>query len=58
MARTTAYTASIVAGILADGGIRKKGVIPMESIGKDHDLVKKIIRELGKREVEVKEEKI
>ncbi len=58
MARTTAYTASIVAGILGEGGIRKKGVIPMESIGKDHDLVKKIIRELGKREVEVKEEKI
>jgi len=58
MARTTAYTASIVAGILGEGGIRKKGVIPMESIGKDHDLVKKIIRELGKRDVEVKEEKI
>lgn len=58
MARTTAYTASIVAGIVVDRGIRKKGVIPMESIGKDHDLVKKIIRELGKRGVEVKEEKI
>jgi saccharopine dehydrogenase-like NADP-dependent oxidoreductase len=58
MARTTAYTASIVAGILVDGGIRKEGVIPIESIGKDHDLVKKIIRELGKRDVEVKEEKI
>jgi saccharopine dehydrogenase-like NADP-dependent oxidoreductase len=58
MARTTAYTASIVAGILVDGSIKKKGVIPMESIGRDYDLVKKIIKELGKRDVEVKEDKI
>ena len=55
MARTTAYTASIVAGILVDGGIKMKGVIPMEKLGADHQFVKKVFKEHGKRDIEIKE---
>jgi saccharopine dehydrogenase-like NADP-dependent oxidoreductase len=55
MARTTAYTASIVAQLLADGYIKEKGVIPMEKLGQDHSFVKKLFAELAKRDVEIKE---
>ena len=55
MARTTAYTASIVAGILVDGGVKKKGVIPMERLGFDHGFVKTLLKELAKRKVNVNE---
>jgi len=55
MARTTAYTASIVAGILVDGEIRMKGVIPMERLGGDHRFVEKVFKEHGKRDIEIKE---
>ena len=58
MARTTAYTASIVARILVDGGINKKGVIPLQMLGPDHKFVKKVFNELKKRDVEVKETEI
>ena len=55
MARTTAYTASIVAGILVDGGIKEKGVLTMERLGSDHKFVEKVFKEHGKRDVEIKE---
>ena len=58
MARTTAYTASIVAGLLADGYIKEKGVIPMEKLGQDHSFVKKLFSELAKRDVEIRETEI
>ena len=56
MARTTAYTASIVAGLLVRGDIQDKGVVPMEKLGANHNLVDNIVSELGKRGVEVEEE--
>ena len=56
MARTTAYTASIVAGLLVRGDIQDKGVVPMEKLGANHNLVDKVVSELGKRGVEVEEE--
>jgi saccharopine dehydrogenase-like NADP-dependent oxidoreductase len=55
MARTTAYTASIVAKILLEGRIQKKGVVPLEKFGSDHRFVKTVFEELGKRNVEIKE---
>ena len=58
MARTTAYTASIVAGLLADGYVKEKGVIPMEKLGQDHSFVKKLFSELSKRDVEIRETEI
>ena len=55
MARTTAYTASIVAGILVDGGIKEKGVIPMEKLGSDHGFVERVFKEHAKRDIQIKE---
>lgn len=57
MARTTAYTASIVAGLLANGDIQDEGIVTMEKLGANHDLVDKIFSELGKRGVNIEEEK-
>ncbi len=55
MARTTAYTASIVAGIFVDGGIQRKGVVPMESLGSDHEFVEKVFEAHKKRGIEITE---
>lgn len=51
MARTTAYTASIVAGMLARGSIEEKGVIPPERIGMNEGIAEELLSELGKRGV-------
>jgi saccharopine dehydrogenase-like NADP-dependent oxidoreductase len=51
MARTTAYTASIVGGMLARGTIRDKGVLPPERMGRDPELVGTLMAELKKRGV-------
>lgn len=55
MARTTAYTTSIVAGIFVAGGVKKKGVIPMERLGSDHGFVKKVFAEHKKRGIDITE---
>jgi saccharopine dehydrogenase-like NADP-dependent oxidoreductase len=57
MARTTAYTASIVAQLLARKAIERKGVIPPEKLGMDETLFEKLMGELRKRRVMIKEEK-
>lgn len=51
MARTTAYTASIVASMLAKGSITEKGVIPPERLGNDGEFVNTLMSELEKRGV-------
>jgi lysine 6-dehydrogenase len=58
MARTTAYTASIAANLLANGQVKDQGIIPMEKLGQDHSFVKNLFNELGKRNVEIKETEI
>ncbi len=55
MARTTAYTASIVAGKLAQGIIKERGVVPPERIGMDEGLFKEILSALRDRGVRVEE---
>jgi saccharopine dehydrogenase-like NADP-dependent oxidoreductase len=55
MARTTAYTASIVAQKLAGGIIKDKGVIPPERLGMDEGLFENIISDLKIRGVTVTE---
>lgn len=55
MARTTAYTASIVARKVAQGVIKEKGVIPPERLGMDETLFKGILSELGGRGLRVEE---
>jgi len=51
MARTTAYTASIVAGMLARGTIDAKGVIPPERLGMDAEFTEALLSELKSRGV-------
>lgn len=58
MARATAYTASIVAGIMVKGGITEKGVIPPERLGEDKKIVELILSELKTRNVKVVETSI
>jgi saccharopine dehydrogenase-like NADP-dependent oxidoreductase len=55
MARTTAYTASIVAQLILKKTIKNKGLVPVEKIGADPEHFKKIIGELQKRLVKVTE---
>ena len=55
MARTTAYTASIVAGMLAKGTFNVKGVIPPERLGMDTAFTETLISELKSRGVIVEE---
>lgn len=55
MARTTAYTASIVAGMLAKGVIEEKGVIPPERLGMNEAVAGRLLSELKKRGVTVEE---
>jgi len=51
MARTTGYTATAVARLFIKGGLKKKGVLPLEMVGKDLESYLFIMSELGKRGV-------
>ena len=55
MARTTAYTASIIAQKLAHGVVTQEGVVPPEMLGMDKALFNDILRQLGKRGVRVEQ---
>jgi len=55
MARTTAYTTSIVAQLLAKKAIEEKGVIPPEKLGMKDKLYKKFMNEVKKRGIIIKE---
>ena len=54
MARTTAYTASIVAQLIGQGKIDDKGIIPPEELGARIDIFKLILENLSKYEIKVK----
>lgn len=55
MARTTAYTTSVVAQLLAQKAIKEKGVIPPEKLGMNRTLYNKFMTLMKKRNVAVKE---
>jgi saccharopine dehydrogenase-like NADP-dependent oxidoreductase len=55
MARTTAYTASVVAQLLAKNALEEKGVIPPEKLGMNSKLYSKFMRMMKQRGVRVKE---
>jgi lysine 6-dehydrogenase len=55
MARTTGYTAAIVAGMLAEGKIGEKGVLPPEKLGMDQGFTQNLLSELRKRSIVVEE---
>jgi len=51
MSRTTAFPATIVAGMLLDGAFRRPGVHPPESLGKEPGLLERLLLELEARGV-------
>jgi saccharopine dehydrogenase-like NADP-dependent oxidoreductase len=56
MARTTAYTASIVAALILTGKVHLKGVAPPEMLGMEDRIYKRIMAELNSRGVKITEE--
>jgi len=57
MARTTAYTASCVAQLVAREAIKTKGVVPPEKLGADEAVFKKLMALLKKRNIHIREGK-
>ena len=57
MARTTAYTTSVVAQLVGKNTLTEKGVVPPEKLGMDKRLYTKIISMMKKRGVMIKESK-
>ena len=55
MARTTAYTASIVAEMLSKGDIKGPGVIPPEKLGMNKEFTLNLISQLKSRGVVIEE---
>lgn len=53
MARTTAYTASIVAQLIGQGKIDEKGIVPPEELGM-RDIFQSILQQLSKRDIRIK----
>jgi saccharopine dehydrogenase-like NADP-dependent oxidoreductase len=58
MARTTAYSASIIAQLMLKKALREKGVVPTEKIGKNNALFRLFLDELEKRGIRIAEEEI
>jgi saccharopine dehydrogenase-like NADP-dependent oxidoreductase len=56
MARTTGYTASIVAKLVLEGVIRLKGIVPPEQLGMEEDIFRRIMAELSARGIQIVEE--
>lgn len=56
MARTTAYTASIVAALILKGDIRLKGIVPPETLGMEDKIYQRIMAELNSRGIKIIEE--
>jgi saccharopine dehydrogenase-like NADP-dependent oxidoreductase len=55
MARTTAFTTAVTARLLAEGGIRDRGVLPLERVARDPAAVRFILGEMSRRGVEFRE---
>jgi len=53
MARTTAFTTSVVAQLAARGGLREKGVQPLERVARDEKAYEFLVGELESRGVRI-----
>lgn len=53
MARTTAYTASIIIQLLAQGVIKERGIVPPETLGMNHAVFDAVMTELEKKGIQV-----
>lgn len=51
MSRTTAFTTSVTAQFVAGGGVRAKGVLPLELVAREEGAVAFVLGEMGKRGV-------
>ena len=51
MSRATGFPCAIVAHLIAEGEYTHKGVSPPEYLGKEHEVYKKILKELAKRNI-------
>jgi len=56
MARTTAYTASIIAQFLIKEAVKETGVVPTERIGMNDELFRRFLNELKGRGIRIVEE--
>ena len=56
MARTTAYSASIIAQLMLKKALKEKSVVPTEKIGKNKALFQLFLDELKKRGIRITEE--
>jgi saccharopine dehydrogenase-like NADP-dependent oxidoreductase len=54
MARTTAYTASTVAQLLAEKAVEEKGVVPPEKLGMNKELFEKFTGKMKKKRILIK----
>jgi saccharopine dehydrogenase-like NADP-dependent oxidoreductase len=55
MARTTAYTASVVAQLAAKKAIVEKGVMPPEKLGMNDHIYRRFLSMMQKRGIRIKE---
>jgi len=58
MARTTAYPMSIVAQLILNRKVKRKGVVPPEKLGIDGEVFKLFLDELERRGIKINEDKI
>jgi len=57
MARTTAYTASVIAQLAAKKAIMEKGVIPPEKLGMNDQIYRRFLSMMRKRGIKIRETK-
>ena len=55
MARTTGFPCAIMGRLIMEGKFNRKGIVPPEFIGQDHETFRVLMDELSKRGVTVKE---
>jgi lysine 6-dehydrogenase len=55
MARTTGFPCAIMGRLIMEGKFNRKGIVPPEFIGQDHETFRVLMAELAKRGVTVKE---
>ena len=58
MARTTAYSASVIAQLMLNKAVEEKGVVPLERLGRNEEFFSAFTNELERRGIEITEKEI
>lgn len=58
MARTTAYSASVIAQLMLKKAVEEKGVVPLERLGRSEEFFSAFTNELERRGIEITEKEI